>query len=50
MISGISKGQEPDISEPPAVLELLIEKINDYALEKGYVPEYVPDGDGSPAA
>ena len=50
VISGISKGQEPDISEPPAVLELLIEKINDYALEKGYVPEYVPDGDGSPAA
>lgn len=29
-------------------LELLIDKINDYALAKGYVPEYVPDENGDP--
>lgn len=32
------------------VLELLIDKVNDYALAKGYVPEYVPDEAGNPAA
>lgn len=42
--------QEPGASEAPLHTEFLVDRINDYALAKGYVPEYVLDEDGNPTS